>query len=149
MSPYVAVFFAFSEIIPADMASVFVFIETPTGNKSGFLHEPQIFQYGQHCRTHKRHFLQQACYTIAAKLYTEDGAMEPSFVRHQKIFSQGNNDQDLLFKINIPCSERIKILSHLDEYNVNHFSLIQSEESLVRMVAFREMEKYFNSSIIK
>jgi hypothetical protein len=59
----------------------------------------------------------------------------------KKFFRKENKNQDVLIKINIPRPERLHILNQLDTYNINHFSLIQSEESLLRSLAFKEIEK--------
>ena len=59
----------------------------------------------------------------------------------KKFFRKENKNQDVLIKINIPRPERLHILNKLDTYNINHFSLIQSEESLLRSLAFKEIEK--------
>jgi hypothetical protein len=48
--------------------------------------------------------------------------------------------QDLLWKFNIPTSERLKVLKFLDAHNLNAFSLFGSEESLMETMALRELE---------
>lgn len=46
--------------------------------------------------------------------------------------------QDFLFKYDIPSSERIEVLRRLDEYNLNAFSLFDTEETLLETMWFRE-----------
>ena len=48
--------------------------------------------------------------------------------------------QDVLWKFNIPWSERMRVLRLLDAYNLNAFSLFESEECLMETLAIREME---------
>lgn len=64
---------------------------------------------------------------------------------HEDVFAQGAEEQDLLWKFNLPSSERTKVLLALDRYNLNAYSLFGSEESLMETVAhweilFREAE---------
>ena len=83
-SPYIAAFFAFEEQNNAEKASVYVYIETPKGTKSGWVGAPQITVRGPYVRTHKRHFLQQAWYTIATQSDKKRG--EHNFICHEEIF---------------------------------------------------------------
>jgi hypothetical protein len=46
--------------------------------------------------------------------------------------------QDFLWKFNIPSSERIALLRRLDEYNLNAFSLLDTEETLLETMWVRE-----------
>jgi hypothetical protein len=43
-------------------------------------------------------------------------------------------------KINIPVSQRVKVLRFLDRFKLNTFSLFDSEESLMEMLAFRTID---------
>ncbi len=51
-----------------------------------------------------------------------------------------NPAQDLLWKISIPVSERIKVLRFLDRANINAFSLFDNQEGLMEMLAVREID---------
>ncbi len=135
-SPYIAAFFAFEEHIRADNASIFVYVPTPRGVKTGWGGQPQISVHGPYVRSHKRHFLQQSWYTVCTKF--EDNSH--AFVCHEHVFEREDKRQDILYKITIPRSERFKALSYLDEVNINHFSLFQSEGSLMKTMAFNEID---------
>lgn len=88
--------------------------------------------------THSRHFAQKAWYTIATKYdYKNERHI---FCPHTDVFSRGNKKQDILVKITIPSSDRIKALSELNDYNINHFTLFQTEDALVRTLAIKEFE---------
>jgi hypothetical protein len=68
------------------------------------------------------------------------------FAPHENVLVQddsppGNPQQDVLWKFNIPSTERLKVLRLLnDDYNINAFSLFQSEESLMETMALRELD---------
>ncbi len=91
--------------------------------------------------THRRHFLQQSDYTVCAD-YKEVGnwPSEWHFAKHESVFHRRDTRQDSLWKFNIPWTERLKVLEILDKYNLNAFSLFESEESLIETSAVREME---------
>jgi len=141
-SPYIALFFAFAEQDSAEKASIYAYIETPLGVKSDSSGKPKIEVKGPYVTTHKRHYLQQSWYTVAAN--TDVGNKDYEFVCHEEVFKaygDRKKDQDVIIKINIPKNKRIEVLEYLDAFNINHFSLIQSEESLIRSLAFKEIEK--------
>jgi hypothetical protein len=98
---------------------------------------PHIRRLGPYVKTHRRHFRQRSSYTFCTKFKLETGA---EFSSHQSVFGLKIPDQDLLWKIVLPAKERLKVLTHLDKYNLNAFSLFDSEESLMEMLAFREMD---------
>jgi hypothetical protein len=134
-SPYIAAYFAFRYASTAEMASIYVFWEQPEGQKASGGNTPEIRHLGPYVRSHRRHFLQRAEYTISL-LFDQTWR----FVQHEKIFTVNNPHQDLLFKFNIPSTERLKVLKSLDEYNLNAFSLFGSEESLIETMAVRELD---------
>jgi len=145
-SPYIALFFAFAKQDSAKRAigkaSVYAYIETPSGVKSDSSHKPKMAVKGPYVTTHKRHYFQQSLYTIAAEAIV--GKNDYKFVCHEDVFKaygERKKDQDVCIKINIPRNKRIEVLEYLDAFNINHFSLIQSEESLIRSLAFKEIER--------
>jgi len=60
------------------------------------------------------------------------------YAKHEDVFYLNNTKQDLLWKYNLPASERIKVLQKLDMMNINSYSLFGTEDSLMDMVAKRE-----------
>jgi len=62
------------------------------------------------------------------------------FRPHQEVFDLSREDQDVLNKIIIPATERQKVLRYLDRFNLNEFSLFDTEESLMETLAFREID---------
>jgi hypothetical protein len=103
---------------------------------------PKIISHGGYAlKTHERHFRQQSSYTVCVGQEASCGKWK--FVSHQKIFGLNHNDQDRLYKITVPSSERLKVLRVLDRYNLNEQSLFGSEESLMETLAFREIDQKF------
>ena len=137
-SPYIAAFFAFFERIEAEQVSIFVYIERPRGGKGGFIGNPKINVHGKYVRTHKRHFLQKANYTTCTKYLKKE--KEHLIDSHEKVFKHPVGYQDVLIKINLPAKERISALKDLDKFNINYFSLFQTEDALIKSLAFSELE---------
>ncbi len=142
-SPYIAAFFAFSVKNKAERCSIYVYIERPKGVKSHLDPGPKIWTFGHETKAHKRHFLQQSWYTIALKAdqFIPD---KPEYnnhriISHEEIFKSSVKEQDLIIKITIPKKEASKVLEYLDHYNINHYSLFQSEESLIQTLSFKEI----------
>jgi hypothetical protein len=134
----VAAFFAFRNPPIADHVSLFVYSETPRLVKGGSSDESRINRSGTYIRSHRRHFLQQSEYTMCLEFRDNN----TWFVSHETVFDRNEPDQDVLWKFNIPSSERLKVLMMLDEFNLNAFSLFGSEETLMETLATREL--YFS-----
>jgi hypothetical protein len=114
-----------------------VFLERPNKIKIGGSDEPSISLLGPNVKTHRRHFRQQSIYTTCAQFDSREGW---AFKPHQSVFDLNRSGQDLLWKIVMPADERKKILRKLDEFNLNDFSLFDSEESLMETLASRKMD---------
>jgi hypothetical protein len=137
-SIYVAAFFAFREAPVDGRVAMFVYRETAGGGKGGMVGEPEICVRGPYVSTHKRHFLQQCQYTFCMQW----DAKQWSYAAHEAVFAgrrAAREDQDQLWKFTLPTSERVKVLKYLDEHNLNAYSLLGSEESLMEMLAAREL----------
>lgn len=138
-SPYVAAFFAFSRTTDTRVA-IFAFLDDTGHGKMSSAHEPGIITTGPYVRTHARHFLQQSRYSICIQRKDDDGAW--MFRSHEDVFrrSDSGREQDLLWKFTLPASERHKVLRKLDDFNLNAYSLFQSEEALMETLATREID---------
>ncbi len=133
-SYHIAAFFAFNNINEnVEYVSIYVFLKS-TGFETGSVGGPIIQILEEYVRTHKRHYLQQSRYTICTEI--KDGGLY--YVPHSCVTSNGNKEQDYLWKFNIPKGERVKVLKILDKVNINSFSLFASEESLMDTIAKRE-----------
>lgn len=134
-SPYVAAFFAFRNASDAALhVSIYAYLEYAGHAKGGSTASPRICGRGPSVRSHRRHVLQQCEYTIC----TVQIEGQWHYTCHENAFVQPQGAQDLLWKFNIPSSERLKVLRTLDQYNLNAFSLFGSEESLMDTIALRE-----------
>jgi hypothetical protein len=137
-SPYVAAFFAFAKP-HSDEVAIYAFAVSPNNSKFGASTEPQIQLLGPYVKTHRRHFRQQSRYTISAKF---DMATGWQFVPHEHVFNLGRTDpdQDVGWKIIVPASAQGKVMRILDRVNINAFSLFESEEALMEMLAVPEID---------
>lgn len=135
-SPYVAAYFAFRDIwSDASNVSIYVYRECTTGHKSGSINNAEITGLGPKVRSHRRHFHQQSQYTICT--IQRDGKYH--YAPHEDVFTKNSDDQDELWKFNIPSHEKHKVLAKLNQYNINALSLFGSEESLLETLALREL----------
>jgi hypothetical protein len=137
-SPYVAAYFAFAGASSksADKVAIFAYSETPNNTKVTISDQPHICSHGgMALRTHIRHFRQQSCYTVCVERPNPDRRWR--FASHEKVFESCSSEQDKLYKIEIPSTERIKVLRLFDRYNLNDLSLFGSDESLMETLAFR------------
>jgi hypothetical protein len=135
-SPYVAVFFAISDRSESENAAVYVFIEHTGEGKSHFGNTPMISVLGPYVETHSRHFLQQSDYTIATQK-AADGK-DYNIVSYDEFYN--STIQDLILKIVIPRSLRKAILKKLEQYNINYFSLMHTEDALMKHLTIKEID---------
>jgi hypothetical protein len=136
-SPYVAAYFALgSASVRTERVAIYAYLEYAGGAKGSSSRTPSIQTVGQYFRTHRRHFLQQSQYSLCTM---KDGE-HWSYTDHESAFTAIRDEQqDLLWKFTLPLSERLPALKFLDKFNLNAFSLLGSEESLMETVAFREL----------
>lgn len=139
ISPYIAAFFAFEEKIDADKVAIFALIGRPQNIERGKECPPHITILSPFVKTHARHYLQQSIHTYC----TQSKNNEDFFVSHEEIIDKLLNSRaknDSLIKFILPRSERFKVLGFLDKFNINHFSLFQTEEALMRTLALRKID---------
>ena len=134
-SLYIAAFFAFREPVGERIA---IFVYQEHGGNAGDVKItdaafPQIHVLGPYVRTHPRHFLQQAEYTMCVRF--QDGNWH--LTNHHDVFNKGEEHQDRLWKFTVPKSEARRVMQRFDEFNINAFSLFQTEDSLLATLANR------------
>ena len=128
-SKYVAAYFAFATPHVGDVA-IYVFCERPSNMKVGSSDEPYIAGLGPYVKTHRRHFL--AAISIYHVRYVWTLRSAGDFTSHHAVVQFGPvRSGRAVWKIIIPGSERIKVLTLLDSFNLNNYSLFGSEESLM------------------
>jgi hypothetical protein len=134
-SPYIAAYFAFRKAKHDNAIAIYVFVENIEALSKLPPCGPVIVPIAPNFTTSKRHFLQRSRYTACVRF--EKDAWE--FVAHQEVFKQ--QTQSVLWKFVVPATERVKVLSRLDQFNLNAYSLFGSEECLMETLAFREFEQ--------
>lgn len=136
-SPYVAAFFAFTEI-PKEAEKVAIYQyqyeDIPVSPKDN---RPVIHSIAYNFNTHKRHYLQQTQHTICIKNCGVQGVINEGFGKYEEAVL---DSREVLVKYIIPSSERKKVLRQLDKMNITFVSLFETEEALVKTLALREME---------
>lgn len=138
-SPYVAAFFAFnSEKVKSQNRSIYVYCESPGGTKGGAVGEPTIRPLWPNIKAHVRHFRQQSAYTVCEAYMPQHGWY---YASHQDAFDRARPGQDFLWRFDLPDTERIPVLRLLDDFNLNAYSLFDSEESLLETLWYREFDK--------
>jgi hypothetical protein len=151
-SPNIAAYFAFRDAGPQQRA-IYVLAEKPHNRKGASSNEAQIFCLRNVRKPHKRHYFQQSEYTVCVQFDPEDGW---SFVPYQEIESRhicslddwklvhqthwSANEQDVIFKIRLPADMRPDVLSRLDSFNLNGFSLFGTEDSFMETLTLREID---------
>jgi hypothetical protein len=142
-SPFIAAYFAF-RIPTKDRVSIFAFCETPTNAKFGTSARPAIHHFGPYVAAHRRHYDQQAEYTVCT-FFEQNTCLNQSrwrFAAHGDVFDHTDKDsvevQDVLWKFDLPGSERENVFRELNDYNLNAFTLFGSQESLMESLFIRE-----------
>ena len=133
-SLYIAAFFAYKKL-SSERVAIYVYQEYTGRGKLSSSNTPQIHALGPNVRSHPRHFLQQSEYTVAARFI--EGSWQ--LVKFDSFFEVSDDTQDKLLKLTAPASDRIDVLKQLDTYNLNEFSLFQTEEALLSTIAIREL----------
>lgn len=133
-SPYVAAYFAFHNARHDGDVAIYAYREWAAGIKMHGSDAPSIVSFGPLIKTHKRHFRQQSRYTTCVQFDNGQWGFRP----HDDVFGLTNRgEQDLLWKISIPASERLKVMHFCDKVNLNEFTLFDSEEGLLETQAMR------------
>ena len=134
-------FFAFRDpAIGVAKRSIYAYWEVPQKFKAWSNHMPMVRPIGRYVRSHPRHFRQQSDYTICG-LFKQQWHFHPHeavFSPREEVFSPDGprkppdyHEQDSLYKFNLVSTERDAVLSRLNDYNLNAFSLFDSEETLM------------------
>jgi hypothetical protein len=63
------------------------------------------------------------------------------FCSPDEIFDRKHPNQDILIKITLPITDRKLALKDLGDYNINHFTLFQTEDSLIRKFSMENFDR--------
>jgi hypothetical protein len=134
---YIALFFAFHKASRQERISLYAYVRYMGGIESGSGGEPTIIEYGPYVTTDKRHFMQQGQYTICVKKHDDSWV----YYCHEDYFSnaKGEEDKNYLIKYTLPCAIKNDVLKKLQTMNINAFTLFGDEDSLMDMLAFKEI----------
>lgn len=134
LSPYVAAYFAFRNARHDGDVAIYAYREWASKLKVGGSDDARIVSFGPIIKMHKRHFRQQSRYTSCVQFENGQWFFSP----HDAVFGQKDRfRQDLLWKMTLPASERLKVLRFCDKVNLNEFTLFDTEEGLLEMQAMR------------
>jgi hypothetical protein len=136
----VAAFFAFQDATEDCDVAIYAYNETMVPVRGGWIREPQINMLGPYVETHRRHYLQQSDYTVCMSETRDKDGRVLRFRKHDEAIRDNPSD-NMIHKYIILGSEKKKVLQKLDEANINAYTLFGSEESLVSMLAYRELAR--------
>jgi len=138
-SPFVAAFFAFRDVTsPADSVAIFEYLEVVDAPDEPLRDYPQILPVFAASRNNKRYFLQQSAHTVCLRMDGDEVFYEP----HENPRSLAE-DTEVITKYVLPATERAEVFQTLEAYNINAFSLVGTEESLLETLF---LKRYLNAS---
>ena len=137
-SPYVAAFFAFAPVQPPSVKKRTIYVWAESRDSEHGTNMLTLRRLGRFVTTHQRHVLQRSDYSVCVDFTSSK--YEWRFASHEEAFADEGERAQRLWKINLPSSERLKVLKFLDDANVNAYSLLGTEESLMETLALREVE---------
>jgi FRG domain len=140
VSPYIAALFAF-DAMPETASHVLLYVYFRDTMQVGGS-DAHLFVVGPYVRTHPRHYLQQSRYSICVQTIWEQHGekvhIDYKFLPHGDVLTDSMND-DLIIKLLIPATERKRALRQLDLMSLNPYSVLGSEEPLIRTIGRREL----------
>jgi hypothetical protein len=136
-SPYIAAYFAFAKE-KKDVAKRSIYVWCQPKIRPGGTNKTEIHRLGPYVRAHRRHVVQQNDYTLGLFFSTADKTWR--FVGQEDALRATPAGAQCLWKLNLPSTERAKVLRFLDAFNLNGFSLFGSEESLMETLAIRHID---------
>ena len=135
-SYYVAAFFAFRSARADEDAAIFAYKEWNGEARGGWAADPIVHEHGPYVETHARHYKQQSRYTTCRAEIDEI----IFFMNHQKAVDV-NPDNHSIRKYVLHSGEKDKVLEMLFRMNINDYTLFGNEESLLRMLAYKEFRE--------
>lgn len=137
-SYYVAAFFAFVSAKKDQDVAIFSYKEWSGETRGGWVADPIWDTQGPYVETHPRHYKQQSAYTVCRAEIEERGKTEIFFMNHE---TAARNDpaNHSVKKFVLKADEKQKVLEMLYSMNINAYTLFGNDESLMQMLAFKEL----------
>lgn len=152
-SPFVAAYFAFRDTAnKAERVAIYEYRQiinfrqyTDPLEEAKKLKRPIItpLWFSEGIKNNKRHYLQQSIYTICINVNSD----KSYFDNHENLYPVTEEELDsykkfeYIKKYTLPSSERGNALLHLEMYNVNSFSLMGTEESLLETLFAKHVSR--------
>lgn len=135
-SQYVAAFFAFRDANPSQDVAVYAFQAWTENGQTHMGPDTRINDCGPYVESHHRHYRQRGTYTLCTVKEEDDislGDYKNAFVQ--------NPENHGIKKFIIHGNEKEKVLSILFSMNINDYTLFGDDESLMRMLAYKEFRE--------
>ena len=132
-SYYVAAFFAFRHSKRGEDVAIYAYKEWNERARGGRVDNPIINQQGSYVETHARHYKQQSIYTICSAKIDD----KIFFMKHEVAVEQSPENHSIK-KFILRAGEKEKVLENLFSMNINDYTLFGDDESLMRMLAYKE-----------
>ncbi len=136
-SYYIAAYFAFYKCRKSEDVAIYAYKEWSGDARGGSVGNPIMNEHGHYVKAPIRHHRQQSVYT-SCSFEKQDGQLY--FQNHQ--YSAGlsaNQDNHKIKKFILKNSEREKVLEMLFSMNINKYTLFDDIDSLMHMLAYREI----------
>lgn len=136
-SPFIAAFFAFQRADPNDKVAIYALGSVARSMPHPVNSECFVKNLGYRVRTHRRHFVQQAEYTIAVQNIRGNW----SYMDHEEVLATTSQKYPVsrLRRYILPGELKHQVLKTLDSYNLNAYTLYGSDDALVESLAYREL----------
>ena len=135
-SPYVAAFFAFRDAEPSQEVAIYALQAWTENGQSHMETDTRINDCGPYVESHGRHYRQRGTYTLCT--VKKEGA--DCLGSYEDVWQQ-NPENHQIVKFVIPGREKEKVLRRLFSMNINDYTLFGDDESLMRMLAFKEFRE--------
>ena len=134
-SEYIALFFACEDVVQNKLGpngKVFVLQENLWNVHS--VDYASIYEIGHYIETDSRHIVQQSEYLVTTRFDTKEEMwfFDPFSLSSEKLSSY--------IEIEIDASAKADLLNELDKMNINHYTLYQDEDSLMRKLQFEFLQ---------
>lgn len=97
----------------------------------------RIMKCDPNIATHRRHFAQQALYTVAVEC--DQHGDEWSYCSHEHAFEKNENENQNLYKFILPGSLKNDALDELRDMNIHAYTLFDNEDSLFKSLMIDHM----------